>query len=416
MKSKSRKSVSALKLGVLLILILIMASPFAYAKSKKPKFKAMTRNLYLGADIFKVVDAALNPDPNKYGLDVPMAVAEVYQTMLFTNFWARAEALADEIVETEPDVIGLQEVSTYYIQTPSDFFIGNPVQANTEVIDFYTVLNDALEARGMHYTAFINTNADVEFPMLTDLQFITDPPSIIASFDDVRMVDHDVVLVKKNTPAVEIHKDNYENFLSMDLNGDEIDDVEFRRGYLIVEATIKGLPYLVVNTHLEIRDGIGSPYRFYQSAQMMELLDTIDFFQDDLDPIIMVGDFNSDQEDQPGEFDPDGEGPYPGFPYIPPYMQAVEAGYLDTWLLQKKYDEGYTSGFDDLVSDPTAELTSRIDLIFVDPLDLIIDKVKCDIVGDEVSDMVPNPSVPGMYLWPSDHAGVVAKLKFLRPE
>jgi hypothetical protein len=148
---------------------------------------------------------------------------------------------------------------------------------------------------------------------------------------------------------------------------------------------------------------------------MMELLDTIDFFQDD-QPIILVGDFNSDQYDEPGVFDPDGEGSHPGFPYVPPYMQAVEAEYLDAWLLQKKYDEGYTSGFDDLVSDPTAELTSRIDIIFIDPFDLIIDKVKCEVVGDEVSDMVPNPSAPGMYLWPSDHAGVVTKAKFLRPK
>ena len=56
---------------------------------------------------------------------------------------------------------------------------------------------------------------------------------------------------------------------------------------------------------------------------------------------------------------------------------------------------------------PTAELDERIDLIFLDPLDLAIDKVKCHLVGDEVADMTPSG------LWPSDHAGVVAKIKFL---
>jgi hypothetical protein len=100
-------------------------------------------------------------------------------------------------------------------------------------------------------------------------------------------------------------------------------------------------------------------------------------------------------------------------------MQATnplyDGHYDDAWLLQSKYGDGYTSGFDDLVSDPTAELTTRIDLIFLDTMNLTIDKVKCDVVGDEVSDMVPNPDYPGSYLWPSDHAGVVSKVKFLRP-
>lgn len=37
----------------------------------------------------------------------------------------------------------------------------------------------------------------------------------------------------------------------------------------------------------------------------------------------------------------------------------------DTWLLQKWHDDGFTSEFDEFVSDPTAELTTRIDHIFL---------------------------------------------------
>jgi len=83
-----------------------------------------------------------------------------------------------------------------------------------------------------------------------------------------------------------------------------------------------------------------------------------------------------------------------------------QSAYLDSWTLQKRYDEGHTSGFDEYVSDPTAELTTRIDHVFLSPDGYRIEKVKSIVVGDNVKDMTPNG------LWPSDHAGVVAKIRF----
>lgn len=395
MKSKLEKRFSGFKKGWSLLVVLIIIAPLSSAMSKEAKFKAMTRNLYLGADIFKVVEAA-----QKDSTSVPYAVAEVYQTMLFTDFPARAEALADEIAAAKPQVIGLQEVSTYYIQTPGDFLFGNPVKADTEVIDFYTVLDAALKARGMQYDAFTVTNADVELPMADPN---AGPPLYLS---DVRMVDHDVILVRKGHPAWEVFAGTYATNVGLDLAGV---NVEFTRGWVAVDVDIKGEIFRIVNTHLEISSSPESIFRVVQSAQMQELLGRIDYLAWLLgpEPIIMVGDINSSPEHIPGY----GLHPVYGWlPYEPPYMQATDTGYLDAWLLQKKYDEGYTSGFDEYVSDPTAELTERIDIIFLDPLDLAIDKVKCDVVGDEVSDMTAGG------LWPSDHAGVVAKVKFATPE
>lgn len=390
---KSKFSIFKLTL-CLFVGIAILVVPISSAFSQDIKFKTMTRNLYLGADIFKVVEAAqIDPD------SVPWVVAEIFQTMLYTDFWERAEALADEIAAAKPQVIGLQEVTTYYIQTPGDFIFGNPTEATDLVIDFYTVLNDALEARGMFYTAFTVTNADVELPMF-------DPDAGAPYYlSDVRMVDHDVVLVRTGTTAWQVLANNYAFNVGLDLGGVYI---EFTRGFVIVDTLIKGVQYRFVNTHLEVRSDPESVFRVVQSAQMQELLGTLAYLSFiDPQPIIMVGDFNSSPTDVPGN----GLHPVYGWlPYVPPYMQAVTAGYLDAWLLQSKYDEGYTSGFDEDVSDPTAELTSRIDLVFIDPLDQTIDKVSCDIVGDEVSDMTPSG------LWPSDHAGVVAKVKFITPE
>ena len=408
---------------ILFIVALGLIAPGASAKWWRPKktVKVMTRNLYLGADIFNVTEAA-QTDPNL----IPFAVNEVYQTMLYTNFWARAEAIADEIARDRPDVVGLQEVSTYYIQTPGDYLIGNPIQAETLVIDFYKVLRKALKVRGMRYRAFKVTNADVELPMVDNPE--ADPSSY--TFSDVRLVDHDVVLVREGIPAWKVLAKNYERNLELDFEGGSI---VFTRGYVIVDAIIKGKIFRFVNTHLEVRSSPYSIFRVFQSAQMYELLETIDA----LDvipflgnrPVIMVGDFNSSPEDLPGLgyhpddldeddlpiTDGDGNPIGVGTPYVPPYMQAVSAGYLDAWLEQRKYDEGFTSGFDEYVSNPDAELETRIDLIFLDPMDLKIDEVEAEVVGDEVFDMVPNDSPlapPGALLWPSDHAGVVAEIKF----
>lgn len=401
MKQKKNNIYSLIAFVLALLIVAGAATSAMAAGNEKPKINAMTRNLYLGADIFKVVNAA-QADP----ATIPFVVAEIYQTMLYTNFWARAEAIADEIEENNPHVVGLQEVSTFYKQTPGDFMLGNPVQASEVVIDFYTVLNAALLARGLEYDSFVVSNADVELPMVDS---DAGPPYYLS---DVRMVDHDMILVRKGVPSQEVAlpSNNFQAKLSMDLGGVP---VEFTRGFLVVDVDVKGDMFRFVNTHLEVRSAPASVFRVIQSFQMQELLGTLAYISYfDLKPIVMVGDFNSSAEDVPGT------GYVPGIgwvPYTPPYMQAVGSGYLDSWLLQKKYDAGYTSGFDEYVSDPTEELTTRIDLVFVGLNGLSIDKVKCDVVGDRVSDMVPNlPYFPDQYLWPSDHAGVVAKLKFLR--
>jgi hypothetical protein len=261
MKSKLGKMFLRFKRGWFLLAILILIAPLSSAMAQEAKFKSMTRNLYLGADIFKVVEAAQG-DPQL----VPFVVAEVFQTMLLTDFGERAEAIADEIADAKPQIIGLQEVSTFYTQTPGDFMDGNLEKAQDLVIDFYTVLDAALKARGMYYDAFTVTNADVELPMAD--------PDAGSPLSDVRMVDHDVVLVRKGHPAWEVLADNYAFNIGMNLGGV---NVEFTRGYVIVDVDIKGEIFRFINTHLETSSTPVSVFRVVQSAQMQELLGTIDY-------------------------------------------------------------------------------------------------------------------------------------------
>jgi len=328
--------------------------------------------------------------------------------MLYTNFWARAEAIADEIMYADAEVIGLQEVATFYKQTPKP----PRVYAETTEIDFYKILNDALEARGLYYKAYPTTNSDVELPMLD--------PTSTTGLSYVRMVDHDVILVKDNYKSQMKDQGNYYFNLKLKIEGK---DIEFTRGYGIVKVVVKGTPFLFVNTHLEVSGEEGSPFRWFQSMQMMELAGRLALCRNY--PIILVGDFNSSPEDKWGFADVPGVGN--NLPYVPPYRwvtgpkkykKIFYKKFSDTWLLQKKpnkpiYDEGYTFGFEEKIDYPDDTLETRIDHIFLYTGTKNLKKTENEVVGNVPTDMVENlPGYPNEYLWPSDHAGVTSKIHF----
>jgi exonuclease III len=371
----------------------------------KDKLKVMTRNLYLGADIFKVLEVAQNPDPALGGLDVPIAVAELFQTVQYTNFPERAEAIANEIWFHRPHLIGLQEVSKWYIQSPGDMAVGGTVQATDIVYDYLEILLDALAARGLHYTVAVSSgdyetnpafelpfNADVELPMLTGFT-----PEGVPTFDDLRMVDRDVILVRADVDASNPMAAPYQNKVSETIGGVPL---EFTRCWVAVDVDVCGAIYRFVNTHLEVASEPETVFRLVQAAQMQELLAILSY---ETKPIILVGDFNSSPEHIPGY----GLHPvYGGLPYVPPYMQAIDTGYLDAWDLIFWPRDGFTSSFNETVDDPDSQLTERIDLVLVLPQDKVIKRVIGIVTGDNEFNITASG------LWPSDHAGVVAIIKF----
>jgi len=326
-------------------------------------------------------------------------VAELFQTVQYTNFPERAEALANEIWFHRPHLIGLQEVSQWYIQSPSDLVLGGTTPADVLVYDFLQILLDALAARGLNYQVAVSTigNADVEVPMLTGFMEIPVEPYIIPTFDDLRLVDRDVILVRGDVDYWNTATASYNTNVSETVGGIPL---EFTRGWVAADVDVRGAVYRFVSTHLEVRSAEGSGFRAVQAAQMQELMMIL---SSETKPVILVGDFNSSSDDVPGVYvDPD-LGP---IPYVPPYMIAGAFGYLDAWNLIFFERDGFTSGFDEFVSDPTAELTSRIDLVFLKPQDRSIRWVSGIRTGSRVFNMTPSG------LWPSDHAGVVIRAVF----
>src|SRR5437868_9819865 len=86
-------------------LTLALACP-ALADNEKTAVKVMTRNMDSGTDLLFVFAAT----------DVPSfisAMAATYAEINASNIPLRAGRLADEIASTQPDLIGLQEVTLW---------------------------------------------------------------------------------------------------------------------------------------------------------------------------------------------------------------------------------------------------------------------------------------------------------------
>ena len=234
-------------------------------------FRVMTRNLYLGADPFKILEIQ---DLKK----LPIAVSEVLKMVNDTNFHARAEAIAEEIKRTNPHLVGLQEVSVFRIQNPGDFLSGNPVPADHIYLDYLDILMNALEEKGLEYEVISAIeNFDQEFPMAAPngnggLQL-----------NDIRLTDRDVILKKSGIETRDVQEVYFQTKLQIPLGAITINVV---RSYASVIAKVDGLEYQFVNTHLEISDGFPEIQAAQASEMVRHLTNT-----DTKIPIILVGDF-----------------------------------------------------------------------------------------------------------------------------
>lgn len=340
----------------------------------KSNVKVLSRNIYVGADVDKIMQTS-NPE------EIPLVVAEVFQQLFETNFPERAQALAQEIFHSQPHLIGLQEVSLIRMQSPGDFLSGGSVLAEDVVMDYLEILLTTMRGMGLDYEVAAKIqNADVEMPMIVSFEEPYD-------FDDVRLTDYDVILVKKGIQISDVEERNFRAKVSIPEMG-----LELPRGYTAVTAEINGNSFRFVNTHLEDADQGGDLLKI-QLAQVAELLLRLARVKT---PVILVGDFNSAAPN---------EATYRAITFTKRFQ--------DTWLMNSNVEnmEGYTYGHDLDLRNETQNFWKRIDYVFVrngwGPHNkLKLAHVSAEVLGDEVSDRTTNN------LWPSDHGGVLAGLKF----
>jgi endonuclease/exonuclease/phosphatase family metal-dependent hydrolase len=366
----------ALIVSLLVLPVIAQAADRVRTRNVRP-IRVMTQNLYVGADIFRVLEAQA-PE------EVPFVVAGIWQTMEETNYPERAASIAAQIDHERPDVVGLQEVAWLTRLSP-----GEPPQLDE--IEFLTILLDALQDRGLDYSVGgVVTNSDTQLPIATP-----------TGLGLVRYIDRDVVLVRPTVEVSEVVAGNYLAMLEVPIGDPPVAVAQFKRGYVTMKLGFAGRSFRLANTHLEIQGASLDPMLpFIQAAQAQEL---IGILAAETLPVIVTGDMNSSPLDAPAP------------PLVPPYWQFLAAGYADMWELKPGPTEpGYTCCQAEDLLNPLSMLYERVDLILVrnDPASsgvTLVGPVRVDAVGDEPADLTPSG------LWPSDHAGVAAQIHIPLP-
>ncbi len=371
---------------------------------KAPAVKVMTRNLYLGADIMRpiaaVQQAAIDHPGDQVALLNAFANAnDVTRDIVdATDFDTRADLLAGELATNQPDLVGLQEVALWRSGPMDDPLGADFLKTNSTVVDydFLATLLQAAKDHGVEYKAInVAKRADVEGPAYEGHVFQPD----FANARDVRLTMRDVIL-KRVGSAVKVVKGSkgnqiYEHNLSFDLDSDPATDnsITFNRGYQWVNLTDDGYKFRFVNTHLE---AFGSDIAYAQAQQLVDGAGGYD------GTTIFTCDCNSDPVNgtiKPGETHRH---------WAPYYLIKREGGFNDTWTQKYAPEEGFTSGLSETVDDDTAAgFDHRIDMVFArtgngDKLQALSGAV----TGTELSD---RDGTTG--LWPSDHGGVLMKLR-----
>jgi endonuclease/exonuclease/phosphatase family metal-dependent hydrolase len=342
------------------------AAPGGSRATGQRDLTVMTQNLYLGSSLAPALTATDAPS-------FVAAVAQIYATVQYTNFPARAEAIADEIQARGPDLIGLQEVTKW-----TTAGAGAPPG-----YDFLAILQSDLASRGLDYSvAAVANNADIG-PAPLALPGCVQPGPVITC--SVRLQDRDVILVNDDTPGLKWSNPQSGHYTAQEVVNSPVGALSFDRGWARIDATLNRQPFRFVTTHLETEE-----FPAVQQAQAAEFL---------AGPakggtIVATGDLNSAADGST----------------TTSYAQVTAPGkFRDAWneaelgpglsCCQESDTPPLAPG---ALNNQESTLRTRIDLI------LSRGAARPDGMAELIGD-TPFEAVPP--LWPSDHAGVVAQIR-----
>jgi endonuclease/exonuclease/phosphatase family metal-dependent hydrolase len=252
----------------------------------------MTRNLYLGADLGPAISSSSTADFIE-------ANGGILRQVEATNFPVRAKGLAKEILEKEPDLVGMQEVALWRSAPPSLGPVLSGVPAATTVkYDFLALLLAQLNKGQKRYRPVIVQN-EFDFEAPADNNGMPgDGPGggvgLLANAEtNGRLTMRDVILARvgAGVKTTSSESDNFSHLLIVKVAGST--EVTINRGWASTVATVRGSkPFKFVDTHLESFDD-RNVYPSIRAQQAAELVEPGGPATGKL-PVIMVGDFNSD--------------------------------------------------------------------------------------------------------------------------
>jgi endonuclease/exonuclease/phosphatase family metal-dependent hydrolase len=325
-------------------------------KQARAEIVVMTQNVYVGANFDAVVGAMTTGN----AAAISAAAATAYADMLATNFAERSAAIAEEIDQYRPALVGLQEVALYR-SGPG----GNPAPATTVDHDFLAILLNSLNARGLHYAAAVSQD-------LTDVEVTTVLGGISA---DSRLTDRNVILYNTDLTPVELSISNPQH--SLFANNPVIPlpsgSLVLNEGWTSIDVQAGGTSFRFVNAHL------------VASAVPINILQGNELLAGPLNtslPQLVLGDFNTRG---------DGTGIT--------YNNLIAAGLQDAWSTVHPGDPGNTWGQAANLLNPISTFDKRIDFVMMRGG---MSATEAYLVGEEQADRTPSG------LWPSDHAGLVA--------
>jgi endonuclease/exonuclease/phosphatase family metal-dependent hydrolase len=337
----------------------------------------MTQNLYQGTEFKHFASLA---GKEKVTFEEALEATTIdYATYLATRFKDRARQVAANIAQSAPDLVGLQEVATWHA---GPFNEAHPFALpETVTEDFTQELLAALEADGAHYAVVSrrDNNFTLSFPIFTGHELLA-----------VGMVESGEILARTDLPPGQLKLSNpqsgtYRARLPLIPNRFDPDPPHgfvFTNSWQSIDVKHRGRTFRFITTHLDAL----APGGAVSGPQAKELLAGP---ANTALPVIVAGDMNSGTVETPAAYD-----------------AFLAGGLSDTWTAAGLGEPPLTCCHlapEDLSSNPNDTYTENPDHIFSRGDFSVLDT---HLVGNTV----PNPA-PEPFIWPSDHAGVVATLE-----
>jgi len=356
---------SYLKSFLTAALLIVFTCTAAWAHEDGRTIKIMTRNLYQGTDFTEAMSSQTQ-------LEFFTNVTLTMNNVRATNPPARMAAIAAEIAEQEPDLVGLQEATIWQTGPAFD-------QLKTEFDLGQLVMRELVKLKVEYVPIVVFKGFDFLSPGITGEWVHTTQCNMILarkeSLDDgmkVLATDKAAYSVLLPVPIAALGT-----------------SLTIPRGWASADISFHGLEFRFITTQAE------AFFDDVEIAQIAELVTGTPVAT--ALPIVIAGDFNAHAEDPTSKT------------YFS-YALAQQFGFVDAWTNVHLGAPGFNCCQDNNLVNKKSKLNQRLDLVMVRGA---LDVRGMKLAGNTEADRIWFWD-PKFTLWPSDHAGAVTKLRLMK--